>query len=306
MIKHWPTMLLGIIVAAIFLIAVFSFQVKETESAVVTTFGKPEEASYGPGLHFRWPYPIQEIFRFDHRFRCFSGTTASQGAETLTKDSKNVFVSVFMNYRIGDAKKFYEQLVTVENGEEQLNDWMRGYTLETLGKYNFDQLINTNPKKMRLVQIQQDILKKLQERAKPYGIEVSRVGIDALNIPESISKKVFERMNQERKVVAANYLAEGKKKAEEIKIETDSEKRIALAKADAEAKQIRALGDAEAAKYYSVFKKSPELAAFLRKLDSLRKILKSKTTLILDTDSAPFDILKLNADKLNSNVGPQK
>ncbi|QSH40189.1 protease modulator HflC [Lentisphaerota bacterium ZTH] len=306
MIKHWPTMLLGIIVAAIFLIAVFSFQVKQTESAVVTTFGKAEEASYGPGLHFRWPYPIQEVFRFDHRVRCFSGTTASQGAETLTKDSKNVFVSVFMNYRISDARKFYEQLETIENGEEQLNDWMRGYTLETLGRYNFDQLINTNPQKMCLVKIQDDILKKLQQRATPYGIEVSRVGIDALNIPESISKKVFERMNQERKVVASNYLAEGKKKAEEIRIETDSQKRLILAEAEAKAKEIRAEGDAKAAEYYAVFKKNPELAAFLRKLDSLQKILKSKTTLILDTDSAPFDILKQSADKINSGAVRQK
>jgi hypothetical protein len=30
--------------------------------------------------------------------------------------------------------------------------------------------------------------------------------------------------------------------------------------------------------------------------------MRSKTTLILDTDSAPFDLLKMNADKLKQDV----
>ena len=47
--KHWPTMLLGLIVAAILLTAVFSYQLPQTESAVVTTFGRPAEACAMPG-----------------------------------------------------------------------------------------------------------------------------------------------------------------------------------------------------------------------------------------------------------------
>ena len=54
----------------------------------------------------------------------------------------------------------------------------------------------------------------------------------------------------------------------------------------------------EAAKYLRVFDKNPELAAFLRKLDSLRTIMKSKTTLVLDTNTDPFTLLKSNADQL--------
>ena len=64
--KHWPTMLLGVVVAVILLIAVFSYQLNQTESAVVTTFGSPAAVTE-PGLHFRWPFPFQRIYRFDHR-----------------------------------------------------------------------------------------------------------------------------------------------------------------------------------------------------------------------------------------------
>ena len=73
---------------------------------------------------------------------------------------------------------------------------------------------------------------------------------------------------------------------------------------EATAKSIRAEGDAEAAKYYEVFKENPELAVFLRKLDSLRRIMKGRTTLVLDTNAAPFDLLKPGAEKLKPVVGP--
>ena len=63
---------------------------------------------------------------------------------------------------------------------------------------------------------------------------------------------------------------------------------------------FRAEGDAEAAKYSAVFKENPELAVFLRKLDSLRLIMKGRTTLVLDTNVAPFDLLKPGSEVLNS------
>ena len=57
-------------------------------------------------------------------------------------------------------------------------------------------------------------------------------------------------------------------------------------------------GDAEAAEYYKIYNEDPELAAFLRQIESLRKILKNKTTLMIGTDSAPFTLL--STDFMNS------
>ena len=301
---HWPTLLLGVIVASFFLVAIFSFQIDETETAIVTTLGTPSEKPVEPGLHMRWPYPIQDVYRFDRRVRCFSGTIAKEGQETSTRDNQNIIVSIFINYRIIDAKKFYSSLVTISKGEAQLNNWMRGVTLEVFGRYNFGQLVNVNSEKMRLTQIQNEILKKISIQAKPSGIEISFVGINSLNIPESISKSVFDRMIQERKVEAEKFLAEGRSEAQRIITEINRKRDDELAKATAKAKEIRAQGDADAAKYYATYRKSPELAAFLRKLDSLRTIMKSKTTLILDTNSAPFDVFKMDAEKLKV-AGPR-
>ena len=60
------------------------------------------------------------------------------------------------------------------------------------------------------------------------------------------------------------------------------------------------------AKHYAVFNQNPELAAFLRKLDSLKRILGTKTTLILDTEATPFDIFKIKVGSLEQDSAPKK
>ena len=294
--KHWPTILLGVIVAAILLVAVFSFQLNQTESAVVTTFGRPTQVTE-PGLHFRWPFPFQRIYRFDHRIRCFEGG-AGKLEETMTADGQNILVGIYVNYKISDAKQFFVTMENLTKAEADLNSWMRGFKNAAFGQYRFNQVINVDPKQMKLNEIQDKIRVDLAKRASEFGMEVVSVGINTINVPKSISEKVFERMIQERQRAAAERLAEGDREAKNIRIKADSRKAILLADAEAAAKEIRAKGDAEAAQYYAVFKQNPELAEFLRKLDSLRSVMKNRTTLVLDTDVAPFNLFKPGAEVL--------
>ncbi len=294
--KHWPTVLLGIAVAAVLVIAVFSYQLNQTETAVVTTFGRPA-AVEEPGLHFRWPFPFQKIYKFDNRIRCFEGSSGKL-EETMTADGQNIVAGIFVNYRISDVRKFFVTLVDMTNAEERLNSLMRAAKNSAFGRYNFNEVINTDPGKMKLGEIQKEILDSLVRDTSEYGISIVSIGVNTVNVPPAISEKVFTRMINERKVVADNFVAEGTRKAALIRNEADQKRAVLLANAEARAKEIRAAGDAEAAKYYEVFKDNPDLAEFLRKLDALRFIMRGKTTLVLDTDVAPFDIFKPGAANL--------
>lgn len=293
--KHWPTMWLGFIVAAILLVAVFSFQLPETQCAVVTTFGRPEVVGK-PGLHFRWPYPFQRVYTFDRRVRCFSGGEGKL-EETMTKDGHNILIGIYVTYRIKDVKVFFTSLENMTKAESQLNSLMRGAKNAAFGKYDFNQIVNTDSKKMKLGEIQDDILAKLRKDAASYGLEIISVGINTINVPKTISEKVFDRMIAERKKESDRIIAEGDKKAETIKIKADRERAQILAKAEAQALKTRAEADAKAAEYYKVFGDDPELAEFLRKLDALRKVMKGRTTLVVDTATPPFDLLKPKALK---------
>ena len=299
--KHWPTWVLGLLVAVILLFAVFSFQLNQTEVAVVTTFGRPAQVSE-PGLHFRWPYPFQRIYRFDKRIRCFAGG-AGKLEETTTSDGHNLLVGIYVNYTISDAEKFFKTLENITQGEEKLNALMRGYKNAAIGEYLFKQIINTDPKEMKLKEIQNKIKQNLAAETKGYGLDIIDVGISTINVPKSISEKVADRMIAERKVQSDAYISEGNARAKQIRTEADTSKTIQLADAEAKARTIRAEGDAEAAKYYAIFSQNPQLAEFLLKLDSLRKIMKGRTTLVTDYTIAPFDILLKGAEVLKSNNG---
>lgn len=297
--KHVPTLLLGLAVAAILLVAVFSFQLNQTETAVVTTFGRPAQVTE-PGLHFRWPFPFQRISRFDKRVRSFEGG-AGKLEETTTSDGHNILVGIYVDFQIGDVVTFFRTFENISNAEDQLNSWMRSAKNAAFGQYRFNQIVNTDPKQMKLTEIQNRIKDELIRKTSGYGLKILRVGINTINVPKTVSEKVFARMIAERKLVADKYIAEGNSEARKIRIEADSARTIRLADAEAKAKEIRAEGDVEAAKSYAIFQENPELAKFLRKLDSLREIMRGRTTLVIDTNTAPFDLLQPGAENLKSN-----
>ena len=300
--QHLPTVLLGIVVAVVLLLVLVTFQVSETECAVMTTLGNIEKkADLKPGLHFRWPYPFQRVYKFDRRLRCFEGN-AGKLEETSTADEQNILVGIFVEYRIADAEQFFVSLERIGEAEQRLNNWMRAARNATFGRYRFNQIVNVDAKEVKLAQIQQEMLAEIRKNAAPFGLEVQAVGINAFNVPSTISEEVFKRMIQERKSAAEKFLSTGALEAGKIRTAADKAKADLLTDAEAKAKTIRAEGDAEAARYYEVFKANPELAAFLRKLDSLRRIMRSRTTLVLDTGAAPFDLLNADAAKFGPRV----
>ena len=287
--KHWPTMLLGLIVAVVLLTAVFSFQLNQTEVAVITTFGRPAVVE-APGLHFRWPFPFQKVYRFDKRIRCFEGSSGKL-EETATRDGHNILAGIYVDYRIGNPEIFFKQLKDIPNAEEVLNNLMRSEKNSAFGLYNFNQIVNTDPAKLKLTEIQNQIKANLISQTGKFGIEIVGVGINSLGVPKTITEKVFDRMVAERKQFADKSIAEGKSKAREIRIQADRDRTIAIAEAEAAAQRIRAEGDAKAAESYKTFSQDPELAEFLRKLDALRVILQGRTTVVFDTNVPPFDLL---------------
>lgn len=299
---HWPTALLGVVVAAIFLLAIFSYQVMATEKAVVMTFGNITEVT-GPGLHFRWPLPIQTIVKYDVRNRCFDGNIG-KFEETMTHDQKNIVVGIYAVYRIEDPSRFHRSAGNVAFAEDKLGSIMRTAKSGVVGKYRFDQLINTDPAMMRLGDIEAEMLEEVAPQAmEHYGLKVVSIGIRNIGVPEKITKDIASRMVKERNVAATQYRESGKVEASKLKFEADKTRSLMVSDAEAEAKRIRAEGDAEAAKHYAAFSENPELAIFLRKIESLKRILSTKTTLVLDTDSAPFDIMgKASSGQANGDV----
>jgi membrane protease subunit HflC len=310
--QHWPVLCLGFIVLGVFVAVMVCFEVKETEHALVLTFGKPatrvvdgvEEArEYEPGLHLKWPSPISRVWKHDNRLQCYE-LKRGQVEQIQTADDYQIIVTTFVLWRIGDPLVFMKRVRNTTEAEAKLDDVVRNSRNSVLAQCRLTELINTDPDKVRLPEIEQDILGRgveggLYETAmQKYGIEVTYVGFKHLGFPEAVTSKVFDRMRAERMRKSARYRAEGRRDAQKLKSEADYQASQILADANAQAKSIRAEGDEVAAKSYAAFAENPELAAFLRKLESLRKTLNENTTLVLDTSTPPYDLLLPNATDL--------
>ena len=293
--KNYITMTVGAFLVIIFGFMLFTFQVRQTEVAIKTRFGKAGEASIGPGFHLRLPWPVNEVYKFDNRIQNSEWTFE----ETGTKEGKPILVKVFVTWKIKEPLKFYNSFSgDLAEANEVLEGKVRSAQNAVIGMYAFNNLVTTNEEDLKLDAIEADMRDRVDTDSEGDGIEIKMVGIKRLGIPESVTGAVFERMKAERQARIQEIEAEGERQAKTIKAEADLKANEILAEAEAQAIQIRGEAEAQAAKYFEVFKKNPELANFLFNQKAMEGLLKDNSTLILDPKTPPFNLLtQPNTDK---------
>ncbi|MHC4497620.1 MAG: protease modulator HflC [Planctomycetota bacterium] len=282
-----------IVVLGLYLV---SFQVSETESALVMTFGKPTREITEPGWYFKWPAPIQRVSKFDSRMRVFEADLG----ETTTKGAVPIIVNTYVVWKISEPLQFFNtnNRGSVEEAKSKLRSQINDTQNRVIGLHEFSEFVNSDPSRIKFGQIEGEMLTDLQQAISDanYGIEIRALGIKQLKISKDVSEDVFKRMRAERNRMTEAIVAQGTSAAMRIRTDADSKKTELLAAAEARAKAIRGQGDAEAAKYYEMLKENPELAMFLRNIEALKETLKEKTTLVIEPEVEPFTFLRKKPD----------
>jgi modulator of FtsH protease HflC len=288
------TITIFIVLLFVVLVMVFTmFQVRETESALVMTFGKARRPITEPGLHFKWPPPIESVQKFDSRAR---GLVAEPG-ETPTKCAVPIIVNTFVVWRIAEPLNFFKSVGTPKEAEAKLLSQISDAQNKVIGRHEFSEFVNSDASKIKFEEIEKEMLTEVQKASLAnYGIEVRSLGIRQLKISEDVSKDVFERMKMERSRRTETTIAEGNAASKKIVTNALSMQTEMMAAAEARAKAIRAQGDAEAAQYYKMLEQDPQLAMFLRDIDSLKKILEQRSTIVISADTEPFKLLRQMPD----------
>jgi membrane protease subunit HflC len=283
-------LIVGALLLAMFVLLLFVFQVRTTEVAVVTTFGRATRPITEPGAYFKWPWPIQKVQKFDKRIHNFE----SKFEQVLTPDGYNLLIMVYAGWTISQPDVFFPRFNgSIRQAEENLEGIIRNAYAGVVGQHPLSHFISTDEKELKFTVVEQEILDRIQRDAKAsgYGIEIKFLGIKKLGLPESVTQLVFERMQSERELQETKIKAEGQNAADVIRSGANLESAKILAKADAEATRIRGQGELEAAKAWQVFQKNPELASFLLQINALEQFLKERTTLILDQTTPPLQLL---------------
>lgn len=279
------------VLAVVVILVLFAvvFQVRATETVIVTRFGDPIRPIDKPGLYVKLPPPIDRVHRFDSRSRLYEGVLE----ETNTAGNEPIIVNSYVVWRIKEPDKYLVRVQDMRSAEDKLRSLLRNTQNSVIGRHYFSEFINTDPELIKFEQIESEMKAEIADHAMTeYGIEIQTVGIKRLMISEKVTEKVFERMKADRKRRTESILAAGNAQAERIRSDALAKQKELLAVADSQAKAIRGAGDAEAAAYYKMLEADPQLAMFLRDVESLKRILKDRSTIVLGVETEPIGLLK--------------
>lgn len=322
-----------LLMAVVFCAATSVVMVDETEFAIVERLGRIQ-AVYATtdsrGAHFKLPWPIDSVRRFDSRIQLFD----PPARELFTRDRKNITVDTFVCWKIAGAEspssaintntsspqsatlvtapvvQFFRSLGSSEVAAARIDSQLRSDLTALVGQVELDALLNISNSEQGpsdaeggpLAELSVMLRQSLQQKISPdLGIEIVDARIKRINFPEGNQQAVFDRMISERRKIADRYRAAGLAENEIIKSRADRRYHEILARAKSDAAKIRGDADARAiAILREAHAADPQFFEFVQTLRSYESLLSNETTLVLSASGRLFDVLLNGMDGIKN------
>jgi membrane protease subunit HflC len=288
--KNVGTILAAAFLGLVLVLYMCTFKVRFTEVAIKKTWGQPgKDAITEPGLKFKWPSPIQSVVLYDRRTRTLEDRTE----ETRTVDGKNVVLTTFTLWRIADPSTFHTNFPAgEEDGERKLRTAIIAHKQAVVAQHGFDEFVSPDADRRKLREIEKEMERRVAADSKELGVEVVGFGIKKLALPQSVTSAIFDGMKSHEQVKASRYLAEGDARASDIHAQAKAVEARIMSAARRRVAEIENEAQKVVSAYYEEFKDNPELRIFLDKLRTVAEGLRKRTTLILDTQTSPYDVFE--------------
>jgi prohibitin 2 len=196
------------------------YTVDAGQRAVLLTFGAPDDAAVGPGLHTKIPL-MQTVELFDVKTQKYEAD-----ASAASKDLQNVHskVAVIYHLRPESVPRLYAELGQ-GYGDRVIQPMVQEVLKSCTAKFSADQLITNRTSVASMIQ------DSLYDRLSPYGIVVESIAITNFDFSEAFTQAI------EAKVTAAQQ----KQKADMDlqRIEVEARQKVASARAEAESLNLQ-------------------------------------------------------------------
>jgi membrane protease subunit HflC len=278
--------LIGALVA---LMLVYSslFVVDQRYYAIVLTFQSFKQVVNEPGLHAKWPYPIDQVVYIDKRNQTIdSGDTDRY----ITAEKQNLQVDLFVKWQVTDPRQYYVSFRGDSTiAQERLLQIIRAALNEEFAKRTVRELIATQ---------REDVMHAVREKvgasAASLGVAVVDVRLKRVDLLPEISERVYQRMVSERNQRANAERSNGYAEEEQIKADADRQREVILAEAYKTAQTAKGEGDAQAAQIYAeAYSRDPQFYSFYKSLEAYRESFKNHGDIVVaDPNSDFFKFMK--------------
>ena len=300
--------LVAVGIAAVVAFFAFTFKVSPDELGVVMQFGKPVR-SEPPGLHFRLPYPIEEVrlpkvtrqniievgFRSGASSRSAAGGVSDRPEESLmlTGDENIVDVDFVVYWRIRDAQAY---LFNIQNPEITVKEVAESVMREIVGQNNIQPILTEARQKTEL-----GVQKLMQDVLDSYGsgIRVDQVQLQKVDPPNQVidafrdvqgARADKERLQNEAFSYANRIVPEARGEAERILQGARAYKEQTVAEATGQTARFL--------KVYDEYKKAPEVTRKRMYLETMERVLGGTDKIILDSKGGQGVVPFLPLDQL--------
>mgnify|MGYP001176944903 CR=1 FL=1 len=288
-------------IAVIALLILYScvYTVQEQERAAILTFGK-YTGETGAGLHFKWPYPIQQVIKvpaeltqqitIGYRENGDQITTIEEEAMMITGDENIVLADAVVQWKISNIRDY---LYNVDNPEQFLRNAASASIRSVIGSEKLDYAITDGK-----TEIQDKVRAKLIELQESYqtGIQILDIKFQDIEPPGGQVAEAFREVTNAREEKNTKINQATKYENERIpKARGEAQALLEQAEAQKKSRILNAQGDvAKFNAIYEEYKLNPDVTEKRLILETLEKILPNARIIISDANGDTVKYLPLN------------
>lgn len=271
---------LVLLIAAAALVASRSvFVVDQTQTALLTRFGRIEGREFGPGLHFK--PPLERVHRFDRRVI----TRPYVGESFLTADNKPLNVDFYLKWRLMDARDYYQ----ATGGDEEMASMRFANVVSGRIKTAVAQQTLADVAASARGGLDDNGFQELRVAARELGLELLDVQLQRVDLGDEAESKVYQRMEQSFTARAQQLQAQAASESDKIRSDAELKRAQILADAGKEVQRVRGEADAHAAAIYAAaYARNPDLAAMYHSLQAYKNTIGRDGDIVVVTPQGDF------------------
>jgi len=300
--------LVAIVAGAIIAWQAFTFRVQPDEVGVVLQFGKFVRQE-PPGLHFRWPYPVEEVRlpKVTRQNIIEIGMRSAPGAAVrdehaeslmLTGDENIVDIDFVVFWRIKDAEKY---LFNIQNPDITVKDVAESAMREVVGESEIQPILTEDRQKT-----EEATRKLMQATLDTYGagIRIDQVKLQKVDPPAEVidafrdvqaARADQERLQNEADAYANTIVPEARGDAQRILQAAEGYKQRVVNEANGQTSRFLQI--------YDEYKNVPDVTRKRMFLETMERVFSGTDKIIIDSKSGQGVVPYLPLDKLQPKSG---